>query len=56
MEFLFFWFVFMVLVGWWANEWKRSVPGFLVLAFLLSPIVAGIVLMVRGRRTNVYDR
>lgn len=52
MEMVFFWFVFMVLIGWWANEWKRSVVGFMVLAFFLSPLVAGIVLMVRGKNTD----
>ena len=52
MEILFFWIVFMVLIGWWANEWKRSVPAYLALSFFFSPIVAAIVLMVRGRNTE----
>jgi hypothetical protein len=52
MELLFFWFVFMALIGWWADQWKRSIVVHVLLAFLFSPIVAGIVLLVRGRNTG----
>lgn len=54
MVFIFFWVVFLCLVGFWANEWNRSVPGFVLLALFLSPLVAGIVLLIKGRNTSMY--
>ena len=44
------WLVFAGLVAWWAAVWGRSWPLFLLLAFLLSPLIAGIVLLILGRK------
>lgn len=56
MEFVFFWFVFMAVVGWWASEWNRSIIGFMLLAFFLSPIIAGIALLVKGKNLEIDRR
>jgi len=45
-----FYFVFVVLIGVWANNLKRNVFGYIVLAFLLSPLVAGITLAIVGKK------
>ena len=55
MSAVMFFAVFVALVGWWANEWKRSVLGFVVLALVLSPLVAGIVLLIKGRNKEAQD-
>lgn len=53
MEIFIFWIIFVCVIGWWASEWKRSVVGFVALAIVLSPILAAIVLLIKGRNTEL---
>ncbi len=56
MEFLFFWLICMVFIGWWADQSGRSVLGFMALAFVASPLIAGLVLAVKGKKAKVRHR
>lgn len=54
---LFFWIFFSVAVTVWASKWGRSGFGYFLLSFILSPLVGGIVLLLRGRNeSEVRDR
>jgi len=44
--FLIIWFVFACAIGGWASSRGRSALGFGALSFFLSPVLAGIVLLV----------
>lgn len=48
MEFLFFWVVFAAIVGAIASGKGRSFLGWTLLALLISPLVAGLAVLVVG--------
>lgn len=52
----FMWFVLCGLLAWWANSWGRSSGGFFLLSLLLSPLVAAIVLLVKGRNRQLLEQ
>jgi len=48
-EIAFFWIAFAVLVGLWASRSRRrSFIGWMLLAMLISPLLAGLLLLVMG--------
>ncbi len=42
------WPFFAILIAVWAYKWNRSIIGYALLAFVLSPLIAGIVLLIVG--------
>ena len=40
----------VVGIGVWASRWDRSVPLFVIVAVLLSPIVGAIALLITGKK------
>lgn len=48
---LIVWVLLACLVGWWAGEWGLSVGGYFTLALLLSPLIAGVVILISGNKT-----
>ena len=46
---LFGWLLFGFLIGAWASAWGRSFAGWMAMALLLSPLIAGVVLLICGR-------
>ncbi len=44
--------LFVGLIGVWANNLNRNVFGYVIFAFLLSPLVAGITLAIVGRKVK----
>jgi hypothetical protein len=54
---LFFWIFLCVAVTVWARKCGRSGTGYFLLSFFLSPLVSGIVLLLRGRdESEIRDR
>lgn len=49
MEIVMFLVIFSVIVGFWANSWGRN--GFMwgLLSLLVSPVIAGIALLIAGK-------
>lgn len=47
MEFVFFWVVCSALVGWWASKRGRLWFDYLLFSLILSPLLAGFVLLVK---------
>jgi hypothetical protein len=56
MEIFLFWAVFCVLLAVWANNWGRSGAGYFFFALLCSPLIAGLVLLVSGKKTEAIER
>lgn len=52
MEIFLFYFLFVVIVSVWAGSWGRSGFGYFLLSVILSPIIAGIILLISGRRNG----
>lgn len=48
LEMLFYSFILSLAVAYWAKVWHRNATGFLLLSFLLSPILGLIVLLYKG--------
>ena len=48
MEMFFPYLLFVVLIGFWASKWNRSVLVFVLIAFIFSPVVAGVILLFMG--------
>ncbi len=48
MEFVFFWIIFMILVGIMASKRNRSVIGWLAIAFFLTPLAGILFLLALG--------
>jgi|GEM_PF-3507085 len=48
MEYLFVYLLFVALISWWAAQWNRDPTIWALLAFILSPIIAAIMLIVLG--------
>jgi len=46
MEFVFFWVLFAIVVGVAANARGRSGPGWFVLALIISPLIALLLVLV----------
>lgn len=46
------WVIMVVGIGFWASKLNRNVFGYVVLAFLLSPLVAAIVLLIAGTKKD----
>ena len=46
------WIVAVVLVGWWASVWGRSVLWAIVGSIFLSPLVWAAVLLILGRHPD----
>ncbi len=40
--------LFLFLIGYWASRWNRSVIVWCLIALLLSPVVAAILLLIFG--------
>lgn len=49
MELLTFYVILVLGVGWWAGQWGRNGGGWGLLALLISPLLAGLGLLVVGR-------
>jgi hypothetical protein len=49
MDLITLWFVFAVAVGIIAASLRRSGLGWFLLAVIISPLIAGIVLLIAGR-------
>ncbi len=49
MEVLFFLLIFSFGVGYWANSWGRNGWGWGIVAFILSPLLVGIALLIAGK-------
>ena len=47
---ILFWIIGTVIVSLWASVWERSKILFGVLSIILTPIVAGLILLTRGHR------
>ena len=52
MELLFFWVIFAVLVGAFAEKRGRSGVGWFFLALLISPLIAFLVLLLIGENRD----
>lgn len=48
MELYFPYLLLVVLIGIWAAKWHRSVLIFVLVGVVLSPVVAGIILLIQG--------
>tara|TARA_R110001583_G_scaffold158496_1_gene310422 strand:+ start:1466 stop:1720 length:255 start_codon:yes stop_codon:yes gene_type:complete len=48
MEMFFPYLFFVALIGFWASKWNRSVMVLVLVAFIFSPVVAGIILLFMG--------
>lgn len=49
MEFLALWAVFAILIGVWAGAWGRSGFAWFIIALILSPLIAAIILLIAGK-------
>tara|TARA_R110001583_G_scaffold179730_3_gene336636 strand:+ start:338 stop:574 length:237 start_codon:yes stop_codon:yes gene_type:complete len=47
-EMFFPYILFVVLIGFWASKWNRSIIAFALLALILSPVIAVIALLFLG--------
>jgi len=56
MEVGFFWVAFTVAVAVWASKWGRNPIGWFALAFLISPLLAGIFLAIAGENGKACPR
>ena len=56
MEFFLLWFGFAVAVGFLAAKWERSGFGWFLLACVLSPLLAGIFLLIAGNAKSNAPR
>jgi len=48
MEVGFVWLIFAILVGVWASSKGRSFLGWMLLAILFSPLLASLLLLIKG--------
>ena len=53
---VFFWLLFALIVGLIASSRGRSGFGWFILACLISPLLAGIILLVSANRRNQAER
>jgi hypothetical protein len=52
MELLILWLILAVVVAIWAYKMGRSAVGYFFLSLLLSPVIAGVILLVSGRKVG----
>lgn len=50
MIWIILWIVFAILVGVGAHNWRRSGIGWFLLACVISPVIAGVALLILGRK------
>lgn len=50
MEIFLFWFILAIFIGVWAGNWGRSGFGYFLLSIILSPLIAGIILLISGTK------
>jgi hypothetical protein len=51
------WIFLSGAVSLWASVWGRSVNGYFLLSLFLSPVIGGVVLLIRGENeAEVWDR
>jgi len=56
MEFFLLWIGFAVAVGFLAAKWQRTGFGWFFLACLISPVLAGIFLLIAGDASDKTPR
>jgi Na+/pantothenate symporter len=49
MEILIFLVIFSVLIAVWASSWGRNGFGWFLLAAFISPLIAGVILLIAGK-------
>jgi hypothetical protein len=47
-----FWIGFCAIVGVLANNYRRNVGGWVILAFFISPLLAGLFLLASGKKAT----
>jgi len=50
MEIILLWIIGTVLIALWAYEWKHSEILFLIISVILTPLIAGLILLTLGHR------
>ena len=55
MEILFFWLIFAILVGAYAGSKGRSGFGYFLLAVILSPLIAFLIVAIAGENKPKKD-
>jgi hypothetical protein len=48
-----YWIIYGLLVigiAWWARQWGRHVAAWMTVAFFLTPLVAALGLLIKGRQ------
>jgi len=55
MEIFFFWFIFALLVGFYANNKGRSGIGFFFLSVLLSPLLGFLIALVVDEKRDTVE-
>ena len=56
MEIFLFWFIISIIVGVWAGNQGRSGFGYFLLSIILSPIIAGLILLLSGSKDGGTDK
>jgi len=54
--FLFFWVAFSLIIGAWSHKRGGSFIAGFVFSLLLSPLIASLILVVRGPNTSVVEK
>ena len=52
LEYWFAYFALVLGVGWWAREWRRHVLAWMTVGFFVTPLVAAVGLIIKGRKTG----
>lgn len=53
MEFIIFWIVLSLLVGYYSNKLGRSFIGYFVLSVFISPLIVFILLLTIGKKKSM---
>jgi hypothetical protein len=56
MSFIVFYIIFVALIGFWASKLGRNVVLCILAAILLSPLVAGIYLLIVGKSDEKFKK
>ncbi len=56
MEYFLFYVLLVGLITWWSSEWGKDPLIWALLAFFLSPLIAGIALLVIGKEEDNKSR
>lgn len=46
------WFLFVIIVGYWAEKWNRNPLIWMIVALILSPVVGVIGLLIAGNNSS----